>query len=111
MRPHGCNPASPGSSPGYTEVLLFVPVASDAADLLRRGFGRKAAITRPETKENKMRAYSLSELFNLTRRELFDLHARIAAALPTLPEPEYEVALENLRRIRRVLTHPRFAPS
>ena len=89
----------------------FVPVASDAAGLLRRGLGRKAAITRPETRENKMRAYSLSELFNLTRRELFGLHARIVAELPTLHETDREIALNNLRRICRVLSYPRFAPS
>lgn len=58
-----------------------------------------------------MRAYSLSELFNLTRRELFDLHARIVADLPTLADYERDTALVNLRRIRRVLSHPRFAPS
>jgi len=58
-----------------------------------------------------MRAYSLSELFNLTRNELFDLHARIVAELPTLPEADRNIALGNLRCIRRVLSHPRFAPS
>jgi hypothetical protein len=58
-----------------------------------------------------MRAYSLSELFNLTRHELFDLHARIVAELPTLPETEHQIALENLRRIRCVLAQPRLAPS
>ena len=58
-----------------------------------------------------MRAYSLSELFNLTRRELFALHARIVVELPTLSEGDHEIALENLRRIRRVLGHPRYAPS
>ncbi len=57
-----------------------------------------------------MRAYSLSELFNLTRRELFALHARIAAELPALSEGDYTIALENLRCIRRVLGHPRCAP-
>ena len=58
-----------------------------------------------------MRAYSLSELVNLTRVELFALHARIVAELPTLSEADYAIALENLRRIRRVLSHPRYAPS
>jgi len=58
-----------------------------------------------------MRAYSLSELFNLTRHELFTLHARIVAELPVLAESDYAIAFENLRRIRRVLAHPRFAPS
>ena len=58
-----------------------------------------------------MRAYSMNELFFMTRRELFDLHARIAAVLPALPEPEREFALENLRGIRRVLAHPLKGPS
>ena len=50
-----------------------------------------------------MRAYSVSELFNLTRTELFALHARIVADLMALPEAERVVALQNLRNIRRVL--------
>ena len=58
-----------------------------------------------------MRAYSLIELFNLTRNELFALHARIVVELPQLSAADYQVAIENLRRIRRVLTHPHFAPS
>lgn len=55
-----------------------------------------------------MRVYSLTELFNLTGRELLDLDARIAAELPALPEGERDIALENMRRIRCVLSHPRF---
>jgi len=58
-----------------------------------------------------MRTYSVSELFNLTRSDLFALHAAIAAELPTLSDTDREVALENLRRIRRVLSHPCAAPS
>ena len=58
-----------------------------------------------------MRAYSLNELFNLTRGELFLLHARIAAELPALYASDYAIALENLRRIRHVLGHSRWAPS
>ena len=58
-----------------------------------------------------MRAYSLSELFNLTRNELFALYARIVAELPALSESDYAIAIENLRCIRRVLGHPHFAPS
>ena len=58
-----------------------------------------------------MRAYSLSELFDLTRRELFALHARIVSELPTLSEADHKIALETLRRIRRVLAHPYYAPS
>ena len=58
-----------------------------------------------------MRAYSLGELFNLTRRELFALHARIVAELPALSEDDYLICLETLRRIRRVLGHPHYAPS
>ncbi|HEX3666798.1 MAG TPA: hypothetical protein VHU23_16355 [Rhizomicrobium sp.] len=58
-----------------------------------------------------MRAYSLIELFNLTRAELFTLHAKITAELPWLCESDYHVALENLRNIRCVLAHPRWSPS
>ncbi|MGH6890417.1 MAG: hypothetical protein ACREHF_14690 [Rhizomicrobium sp.] len=58
-----------------------------------------------------MRAYSLTELFNLARGELFDLHARIVAGLPTLPELDREIAISNLRRIHRMLSHLCFAPS
>jgi len=57
-----------------------------------------------------MRAYSLSELFTYTRAELFALHAKIAAELPVLSGGRYATALENLRRLRRVLAHPRSAP-
>ncbi|MGD0192464.1 MAG: hypothetical protein ABSD74_17135 [Rhizomicrobium sp.] len=58
-----------------------------------------------------MRAYSLIELFNLTRAELFSLHAKIVAELPELSGGDAEVALENLRNIRRVLAQPRWALS
>ncbi len=57
-----------------------------------------------------MRAYSLSELFNLTRNELFRLHAQIAAELTTLGNTERATALENLRKLRRVLAHARVGP-
>ena len=57
-----------------------------------------------------MRAYSLYELFCLTRAELFALHARIAAELAALPAAERVVGLANLRSIRRVLAHPQCAP-
>ena len=58
-----------------------------------------------------MRAYSLTELFNLTRNQLFDLHQRITSELPTLSETEREDAFETLRRIRRVLAQKLPAPS
>lgn len=59
-----------------------------------------------------MRAYSLTELMNLTRNELFALHRQIADALATLPEgsPERLTALANLRDIRRVIARAEFAP-
>lgn len=59
-----------------------------------------------------MRAYSLTELMNLTRNELFALHRQIADALALLPEssPEREAALATLRNIRRVLARREFAP-
>ena len=59
-----------------------------------------------------MRAYSLTELMNLTRNELIALHRQIADALALLPEgsPERLTALATLRYIRRVLARREFAP-
>jgi hypothetical protein len=59
-----------------------------------------------------MRAYSLTELMNLTRNELFALHRQIADALALLPEGSSErlTALAALRYIRRVLARREFAP-
>jgi hypothetical protein len=55
-----------------------------------------------------MRAYSLNELFRLTRNELFELHAKIIIELAELPDASVDrhVAFENLRLVRRVLAHP-----
>ena len=60
-----------------------------------------------------MRAYSLNELFHLTRNQLFELHAEIVAELAALPEtsPDRPIAFINLRLIRQVLAHIRFVPS
>jgi hypothetical protein len=69
-----------------------------------------AAMTRSRMKETKMRAYSLSELFNLTRAELFALHSRVVGELPTLPVTDRPTALEILRKIRRVLARKGPAP-
>lgn len=59
-----------------------------------------------------MRAYSLIELMNLTRNELFALHRQIAEELPLLPEgsPDRNIAHTTLRYIRRVLARREFAP-
>ena len=59
-----------------------------------------------------MRAYSLTELMNLTRNELFALHRQIAEALALLPAGSAErlTALATLRDIRRVLARREFAP-
>jgi len=48
--------------------------------------------------------------FQSHARELFALHTRIVAELPTLDEADGETALENLRKARRVLTKARSAP-
>jgi hypothetical protein len=58
-----------------------------------------------------MRTYSVSELFKYTRSDLLALHARVVAELSTFSETERELALENLQRIRRVLSHPTVTPS
>jgi hypothetical protein len=59
-----------------------------------------------------MRTFSLTELMNLKRHELFALHRQIADALALLPEgsPERHTALTTLRNIRRVLARREFAP-
>ena len=52
-----------------------------------------------------MRAYTLTELMNLTRAELFALHRQIVDAIASLPagSPELLTAVATLRNIRRVL--------
>ena len=52
-----------------------------------------------------MRAYTLTELINLTRAELFALRRQVVDALAQLPEgsPERFTALATLRDIRLVL--------
>jgi hypothetical protein len=66
---------------------------------------QKAAMFAVETKETNMRANPLNELFRLTRAELLALYAEIAAELASVPEmsTDREIALNNLRDIRRVL--------
>jgi len=65
-----------------------------------------------ETKETKMRAYTLTELMNLTRAELFALHRQIVDAIALLPDgsPERLAAIATLRYIRRVIARCEFAP-
>ena len=60
-----------------------------------------------------MRAYTLTELMNLTRAELFALRRQVVDALAQLPEgsPERFTALAALRDIRRILARREFAPS
>lgn len=72
----------------------------------------KAAMTRSETREEIMRAWTLIELFRLTRAELFGLHQEIVNALAAMPltSPERPIALANLQSIRRVLARPNLAP-
>ena len=59
-----------------------------------------------------MRVWTLKELFRRTRVELFALHHEIAVALPQLPDgsDERQIALTNLRNIRRVLARPNLSP-
>ena len=59
-----------------------------------------------------MRAYSLNELFRLTRAELFALHTQIANECAEMPEgsPERDIAINTLRDIRRVLARRCLVP-
>jgi hypothetical protein len=43
--------------------------------------------------------------------QVFTLHAHIVNELPTLSESDYKMTLENLPLARRVLGHPRHAPT
>ena len=59
-----------------------------------------------------MRTYSLTELFHLTRNELFALHAELVTNLASLPDaaPERPALITNLRDVRRVLATPKLSP-
>ena len=65
-----------------------------------------------EPKEAKMRTYTISELFRLTRAELMALQSQILAELAALPSnaPEREIALANLNAIRCALSRRRPEP-
>ncbi|MGO9005905.1 MAG: hypothetical protein ACLQIQ_01925 [Beijerinckiaceae bacterium] len=58
-----------------------------------------------------MRVLTINELLRLTRKELCDLAARIAAALADYPEgsAEYAAALITLRNIRFALARRDFS--
>jgi hypothetical protein len=62
-------------------------------------------VARPETKEENMKALTITELMRLTKIELTVLEAKTALKLPELPlgSPERSTAAANLREIRRVL--------
>jgi hypothetical protein len=64
----------------------------------------------PKPEEIKMRTYSLTELFRLSRAELFALHAQIVAALALLPDdaPERPALLAALGEVRRALATARW---
>ena len=53
-----------------------------------------------------MRAYSLNELFRLTRNELLALHTEVAAEMAREPEKSLQrlTGLDNLRSIRHALS-------
>jgi hypothetical protein len=66
-----------------------------------------------ENEGDEMRAYTLTELMNLSRAELFALHRQIADAIASLPDssPERLAALATLRNIGHVLARLGLAPS
>jgi hypothetical protein len=59
-----------------------------------------------------MRAWTLIELFRLTRAELFGLYQEIVNALAAMPDsdPERPIALATLQNIRRALARPHLVP-
>jgi hypothetical protein len=72
----------------------------------------KAAMSAVGTREEIMRAWTLIELFRLTRAELFGLYQEIVNALAAMPDsdPGRLIALANLQNIRRALARPHLAP-
>jgi hypothetical protein len=59
-----------------------------------------------------MREYTVTDLFRLTRAELFGLYGEIVNALAAMPDnaPERPIALATLQNIRRVLVRPNLVP-
>ena len=59
-----------------------------------------------------MRAWTLFELFRLTRAELFGLYHEIVNALAAMPDsdPQRPIALANLQNIRRALARASLVP-
>jgi hypothetical protein len=66
-----------------------------------------------EMKEEIMKLYSLTELFNLSRAELFALHRETFVIFDSSPigSDERETALANLGLIRRILAGPHHHPA
>jgi hypothetical protein len=73
---------------------------------------QKAAMSAVRMPEEIMKVWTLSELFRLTRAELFGLHRAISSEIAGVPaeSPEREVALDNLRRIAKALSLANIAP-
>jgi hypothetical protein len=73
---------------------------------------QKAALSAVKPMETKMRSYTITELFCMTRAELFALHQRVVAETLSVPEsdPVHALGLANLRLIRRVLAKPGLSP-
>lgn len=59
-----------------------------------------------------MRAWTLIELFRLTRAELFGLYQEIVNAFAAMPDndPARPIALANLQNIRRALARASLVP-
>jgi hypothetical protein len=59
-----------------------------------------------------MRAWTLIELFRLTRAELFGLYQEIVNALAAMPDsdPERPIALATLQNVRRALARASLVP-
>ncbi len=53
-----------------------------------------------------MRVYTLTELFSMTRAQIFALHDGTVAEMNAMPEgsTDRDNALENIRNIRKVLS-------
>jgi hypothetical protein len=87
-------------------LLLCVAVASDAPFLLRHWASAEGRAVAVETKETKMRVFSLPQLMVLTRTQLFALVAMLTEIIanPATSAEDRALACSTLHTIRLALS-------
>jgi hypothetical protein len=95
-------------------LLLFVPVAGDAATsttALSRS-ARRPRSSRSKRMEETMTILTINELLRLTKGELLELHSFFTNQLAELPEgsAERHDTLATLANVRAILARPEITP-